>query len=166
MCDLTTMMIASTVVGAAGSMYQASAAANAASAQAKVNEQNAILAKRRAEDAINRGQLEENRKLQEGTLLRKQQEASFAAANIDTGYGSALDVIVASAWGAEQDAAIIRSNAEREAYDYEVQAWNYKNEAAANKASAKGAMIGGLFSTMGTVLDGGASIFKYKASVA
>lgn len=166
MCDATTLMIVSTVTSVAGGLYQASASANAANYQAQINEQNAILADRRAKDAIERGQMEEERKKREGSLLRKQQEASFAAANIDTGYGSALDIITSSAFAAELDAAIIRSSAEREAEDFEVQAVNFRNQAQQDRYSAKGAKIGGLFGAVGTALDGGAGIFKYKASIA
>ncbi len=146
-------------------MYAASAQANAAEFSAEINQQNAVLADRRARDAIERGQLEEARKKAEGTAIRKKQEASFAAANIDTGYGTPLDIILSSAMAADMDAAIIRSNAEREAEDYEMQAHNYRSQAAQDKASASGARVGGLFSAAGTVLGGYSSYYKYKASV-
>lgn len=166
MCDPVTLMIAGAVTNVAGQLYAADAAADAANYSAQVNEQNAILADRRAKDAIERGQLEEERKKREGTALRKQQEASFTAANLDTGYGSPLDVIMSSAAEAELDAAIIRMNAEREAEDYEIQAVNYRNQATLDRSQAKSAKAGGIFAAAGTVIDGGAGIFKYQASIA
>ncbi len=166
MCDVATMLIASTVVGAAGQVYTASANANAAEYSAEVNQQNAILADRRATDAIERGQMEEERKKREATLLRKGQEASFAASNIDTGYGTPLDIITSSAMAADLDAAIIRSNAEREAEDYEIQSVNYRNQSSQDKTTAKGARVGGLIGAAGVALNGGAGIFKYRASTA
>lgn len=165
MCDVTTMLIASTVVGTAGTLYSASANAAEMEYQADISQRNAVLADRRARDAIERGQIEEERKKREGTLLRKQQEASFAAANIDTGYGSALDVITSSAMAAQLDAAMIRANAEREAEDFEQQGWNYRQQAGSQRAGARGARIGGLFSAAGTALDGGAGVFRYRAGV-
>lgn len=166
MCSPIAFMIASTVVGAAGQMYSASAQANAAEYSAKVNQQNAILADQRAKDAIERGQLEEERKKREGTAIRKQQEAGFAASNLDTGYGSPLDIILSSAMAADLDAAMIRSSAEREAEDFEQQAWNYRSQSSLDMAQAKSAKTGGIFAAAGTVMSGGASIFKYKAGTA
>lgn len=164
MCEPTTLMIASAVAGVGGQLYAGAAKANAYEAEAKINSQNAILADRRAKDAIERGQFEEERKKREATLLRKEQENSFAAANIDFGFGSALDIITSSAMAAQMDASIIRMNAEREAEDYEMQASNQRNSASMNKAAAGNARIGSIFAAAGTALDGGASVFKYKAA--
>ncbi len=160
MCDPVTLTIASTVVGVAGTLYQADASANAAEYSAQVNEQNAQLADRRAKDAIERGQMEEERKKREATLLKKQQEASFSAANIDIGYGSPLDFITSSAMDAQMDAAMIRMNAEREAEDLENEAVNFRNQANLDRAEAKGAKMGGIFSAAGTALTGGARAFS------
>jgi len=164
MCEPTTLMIASAVVGVGSTLYAGAAQANAYEAEAKINAQNAILADRRAKDAIERGQFEEERKKREGTLLRKEQENSFAASNIDFGFGSALDIITSSAMAAQMDASIIRMNAEREAEDFEMQAHNQRNSQSMNKSAASGARIGSIFAAAGTALDGGAGVFKYNAA--
>lgn len=163
MCDVMTMMIASTVMGVGGAIQQGKAQAQAYTYSAEVNQQNAILADRRARDAIERGQMEEERKLREGTMLRKEQTARLAAANIDAGYGSPLDIITSSAMAAELDAAIIRSNAEREAEDYQTQALNYRNQSKQDRRSARGARAGSIFAAAGIAMDGGAGAFKYRA---
>lgn len=163
MCDATTLMIASTVVGVGGQVIQAQAQSDAYEYQAQVDRQNAILADRRAKDAIERGQLEEERAKREATALRKQQEASFSAANIDTSFGTPLDVIISSAMQGEQQAAIIRANAEREAEDFTMGAHSSRSQAALNQSSARNATTGGLFASVGTALDGGAGVFEYQA---
>lgn len=162
MCDVTTALIASTVVAGAGQLYQADAQSNAARFNAQVNRQNAVLADRRARDAIERGQLEEERKKREGTLLRKQQEASFSAGNIDFNFGSPLDFITSSATAVQMDASIIRANAEREAEDFQTQGVNARNQASLNRSQSRGARIGGLFSTAGTVLNGGVGVLRHR----
>ena len=166
MCDITMALMATSIaVGAAGSMYQADAQAKAAKYQAQVNEQNAILAQRRAKDAMDRGQIEEARKKEEGSKLESLQKASFAAANIDMSYGSPLDVITSTAAEAQLQAATIRANAEREAEDYEQQGYNSRSSAGMNRARAKNAKTAGMIGTAGTVLSGGAGVFKYRASL-
>jgi len=159
------LMATSIAVGAAGSMYQADAQAKAAKYQAQVNEQNAILAQRRAKDAMDRGQIEEARKKEEGSKLESLQKASFAAANIDMSYGSPLDVIIASGIAADQDAAIIRMNAERESDDFMTQSRNFMGQAGMDRASASNARTAGMYSTAGTILNGGANMGKYHAEV-
>jgi hypothetical protein len=166
MCEPTTLMIMAAVTSAAGGLYAADAQANAAEYSADLNDKNAILADRRAKDAIERGQLEESRKLQEGTLLRKEQEATFSSGNVDFGFGSALDIITSSALAVDQDAALIRMNAEREAEDFELQGYNYRTQANIDRTTASNARTAGLFAAGGAILDGGAGIFKYNAGLA
>ena len=166
MCDpVSAMMVVGTAVSAIGAKQQSDAAAASANYQAGINRQNAILSERRAKDAVERGQMEENRKLREGTMLKKQQEASYSAANIDMGYGSPLDVITSTDMAAKLDADIIRANAEREAEDYDQQAWNYRNQAGLNKFEAKNAKAAGKIAMASTVLSGGSGVMKYRASL-
>ena len=166
MCDLVSgLMIASTLMSGVGMYQQGQAEAQAAGYQAQVDQQNAVLADRRAKDAIERGMQEQEKALREGTAVRKGQEASFAAANIDTSYGSPLDVITSTAAEAQLQAATIRANAEREAEDYEQQGYNSRSSAGMNRARAKNAKTAGMIGTAGTVLSGGAGVFKYRASL-
>jgi hypothetical protein len=148
-------MIASTVISGASQLYQADAAANAAEYNAQLNDQNAKLALRRADDALERGQAEEEKAKRQSTLNREAQEASFTAANLDTGYGSPLDVIIATTTAGEMEAATVRANAEREAEDFEAESVNFRNAAQMNRFEAKNAKRGGM--------DGGAGILKYNA---
>jgi len=163
MCDPVSLMVASTVASVGGQLYQGSANAAAAEYNAEVNQQNAILADRRAKDAIERGQMEEERKKREATMLMKQQEGSMAASGLDTSFGSPLDIITSSYAAAQMDAAIIRANAEREAEDFGVQAQNQRSQSRMNRMTASSARTGALLGAAGTALDGGAGVFKYRA---
>lgn len=162
MCDPVSLMVASMVAGVGGQLYTASANASAANYEAEISRQNAILADRRAKDALERGRLEEQRAKAQATSVRKQQEASFSAANIDTSYGSPLDVILSSVQQGELDAAIIRSNAEREAEDFEMQGYNARANSNMSRARGRNAMTAGIFASVGTALDGGAGVFQYR----
>jgi hypothetical protein len=164
MCDLVTaVMIGSTAVGAAGKLMGGKANADEARYNAAISTENAKLAGIRARDAIVRGQLQEGRILSEGTLVRKEQEAGFAAGNIDHSYGSPLDLILATATQYQIDAATTRTNAEREAEDYEQQQANYKADAKMGKQRASNAMTAGFLGAAGTVLNGGSGILQHMA---
>lgn len=166
MCDgVSALMALSTAVSAIGGMRQADAAADAAEFNAQVDRQNAILADRRAKDAIERGKLEEEKKKRETTLEKQQQEASFTASNLDLGFGSPLDVIVSTATAGELEAATIRANAEREAEDFQVQGVNARNSARLRDTEARNSRSAGRIGAIGTVLSGGSGILKHRANL-
>lgn len=166
MCDLTMAAIGlSAVVSGAGALYQADAQQKAANFNAQVSEQNAQLARQRAEDAVERGQAEEQKAKKDATLERKMQEASFTAANLDTGYGSPLDVIVATTVAGEMDAATIRANAEREAEDLEMEARNHRNQASMSRFEGAAAKKGGMIGALGAAVDGGVGMLKYRTKM-
>lgn len=157
-------MVASTAVSAVGSIMAGNAQAASAEYNARIAGQNAIYAEQRAKDALERGQIEEERVRKEGTLVRKGQEARYGAANIDVGFGSPLDAIISSATQAELDALTIRSNAAREAEDYEKEAWNYRSGATLARMEGKAAKKAGVIGAFGSVLSGGAEIYKYRTT--
>lgn len=166
MCDpVSALMAVGTAVSVVGGIQQGKAAQAAANQQAQMNQQNAILSDRRAKDALERGALEEERKLREATMLRKEQEASFAASNLDTGYGTPLDVITATDMAARLDADIIRASAEREAEDFELEANNYRNQASLSVAEGRNAKRASQIGAIGTIASGGSGIFKYRAGL-
>lgn len=164
MCDpVSALMIAGGAVSGFGQISSGIAANNAAKFNAQVQEQNAVLAERRARDAVERGKLEEEKAKREATQTRKAQEASFSASNLDLGFGSPLDVIVATATAGELNAATIRASAEREAEDFETQATNSRNSAEITRMEGRNAKRGGFIGGFGSVLDGGAGVLKFRA---
>lgn len=163
MCGVQALMIGSTLLSGVGAVMAGNANAAAANYNAQIQMQNAIFADERAKDALERGAEEESRVRREGTLVRKGQEARFGAAGIDLAYGSPLDAIISSATQAELDALTIRENSNREAEDFEREAWSYRAGAGLSRMEAKNAKRAGIISGVGSVLSGGAEVYKYRA---
>lgn len=152
-------------MGAVGQVQQAQATSSANRYNAQVQEMSAKIADRRAKDAIERGQLEEQRKRQEVSRIQGIQKAAMAANGVDLTFGSPLDTIVDTAAAGEIDALTIRSNSYREAYDYKVDAANKRNGAQLSRMSADAASTGGYMSAAGTILGGASKAYgQYKAS--
>ena len=137
--------VVAAVLGAVGSLEQGAAAASAAKAQAAAAEQNARIAGMQATDAVKRGGLEEEKARRQMAILRGRQRTMAAAAGLDPDTGSMLDVQDASMREGERDIATSALNHAREAWGYQVQATNYRNEAAAARAAGSNAMTGGIF---------------------
>ncbi|WP_229729565.1 virion core protein, T7 gp14 family [Agaricicola taiwanensis] len=152
-------MGASAVIGGAGQIQQARATAAAAQYNAQIARNNAILAERRAQDAIVRGMDEEQQKRLHTAALRGQQLVMAAAGNVDTGYGSALDMLVDTTIQGELDALTIRTNAEREAYDARIAGMNQTAQANLYEMEAKSARTSGMFGAAGTLLSGFGGVY-------
>ena len=95
-----------------------------------------------AEDARVRGGIAVDQARLENARLRGTQIAAFAASGVDPTTGSPLGVIGDTAAFGAIDAETIRSNHEREAWEYEIQAGNDNAEARllSSQASAARAM--------------------------
>lgn len=170
------LAIASTATQVYGAVKQGQAAKKAGEAeqaaandQADLSDYNAGIADLQATDAITRGTNEENKYRTQVRGIVGQQRAEFAGANIDVGYGSAVDVQADAAQLGELDALQIRTNAAREAWGYKVQAEDYRKQAdilrktgvnalAAGQANASAAFIG----AAGTALGGAGSLLLNK----
>lgn len=180
MVGLTTLAIVlaatSTGVQVYGAIKQGQAAKKAGEAgqaaandQASLSDYNAGVAELQAGDAIARGTEEENRYRTQVRGIVGEQRAGFAGANIDVGYGSAVDVQADATMLGELDALQIRTNAAREAWGFKVQAEDYRrqaeitrksgdNIAAAGRANQTAAFIG----ATGTALGGASSLLLTK----
>lgn len=157
MCNPVAMMATSAAVSAVGARGQAKAQQAGLNYQASVSDQNATLADMQARDAIRQGQgQEQNLRLQTGQL-KGSQRATMAANGIDlTDTGSANDVFTSTDYMADHDAATIQNNALRQAWGYNVQAENYRNDASAKRAGASAispnmAMATSLLTSAGSV---------------
>ncbi len=100
-----------------------------AESQAELLDFNADIADQQAQDALVRGQQEEQRFRQGIDGIIGHQRAAAAASNVDVGFGSPLDVQADAAFLGEQDALTIRTNAAREAWGYEVEAFDTRKRA-------------------------------------
>jgi hypothetical protein len=101
----------------------------ASESQADLLEANAAIADLQADDAIARGVQEEQRYRQVVRGAIGTQRAGFAAGNINVNTGSAVDVQADAAMLGELDALTIKTNAAREAWGYNVQAFDHRKRA-------------------------------------
>lgn len=164
MCELmTALTIGSTILGAAGAVQSGQAAASSGRYNAAVLEMNATLADRRAKDALERGAIAEQRKRQEVAAIVGKQTAGMAANGVDLSFGSPLDTLIDTATMGEIDALTIRTNSNREAYDYRVQAASGRASATAQRSAADSAEMGGYLKAGATILGGGGQSYaRYK----
>jgi hypothetical protein len=132
--------IAGTLVSAMGQMQQAKAASQAATYNSEVSN---IM----ANDAILRGQAEEDAKRRETASLAGRQRAVMAANGVDITMGSPLQVLGDTARMGELDAISVRTDAEREATAL-------RNQSQLYQAEASSALSGGAIGAFGTVLSG------------
>lgn len=155
MCELTTILaVGSTVLGAVGAIQQGNAAAAAGRYNAQVSDMNAKLSERRALDALDRGERDEQRKRAEVAQLKGRQIAASSANGVDLTFGSPLDMIVDTAVLGELDALTIRKNSANEAYDNRVQAVNGRADAQLSRMNADAAQTSGYLNAAGTLLGG------------
>jgi len=140
MAWVTALSLAATAIGTAVSVagqVKAGRAAKkageaerrASDSQAELLDYNAAVADLQAQDAIERGTIDEQRFRQSIRATIGAQRAGFAASNIDVGYGSAVDVQADAAFLGELDALTLRNNAAREAWGYRVEAEDTRRRA-------------------------------------
>lgn len=115
--------------------------------QEDVAEENAKVAKLQAENAKQAGNVEEERARARVRMLMGQQRAAMAANNVDLSTGSPLDILGDTAGQGYADAALIRSNAVREAWGFDVGAQNERQRGKAARWNGNAQATGTLLST-------------------
>jgi len=164
MCEPATLTLIATGVAAAGTMVGGLMKASQQRYSAAVADQNARLASAQAADALQRGQLEEQKSYQRTSQLLGQQRAAMAANGIEVDFGSAADVQADTLNLGRQDASTIRKNTEREMKGYDIESLNYTSQAKADRAAATGSIVSAAFQTAGTILGGASQFGKMKAA--
>ena len=160
MCDIAAAIgLVSSLVGAAGSIQQANATADAERYNAKVASMNARISGRMAHDAQVRGAQDEQRKRFDISQVKGRQEAAMAANGLDISFGSPLDTLVDTATLGELDALTIRSNFMREAYGHKVNQANRRAEQQLHGMNADAAESAGYLSAAGTLLTGAGNAY-------
>lgn len=160
MCELmTALTIGSTLLAGAGAVQQGMAAQSAGQYNQNIAEMNATLSERRAKDALERGALAEQRKRQEVARITGAQTAAMAANGVDLSFGSPLDTLIDTATMGELDALTIRTNANREAYDFRVDAVNKRASGNLERMKGDAAATGGYLNAAGTILGGGGKAY-------
>ena len=164
---MTGLSIFSSVLGGIGQKQQYDAQAAAYKANAQVNEHNARLSEASAQDASDRGKVEEQKYRKDVAQVRGQQESALSASGLDLTAGSAADILSDTRVTEEEDAAWIRHNTEKEKWGFLNERQEHLRESERNKAAAKNAKKAGnmaLFSSLASGAAMGAMEFGSKGS--
>jgi len=163
MCPPPVLLLAATAVSAMGTVVSGIGQAQSQRFAAKVADRNAALDRRAAQDALERGRIEEQRQYRKNAQVMGAQRAAMAANGIEVDFGSAADLQRDTKEVGWQDAQTIRENAMREGRGFEINAWNSEAQASASRSAANAAMVGTVFDVGSTVLSGAQKYRKAQA---
>lgn len=163
MCDPVTLGVAAGV-SALSSLATGAMALQQGNFQKRVAAVNAEQADIAARDAMARGRQEELRYARQVSQLKGEQASRMAAAGLDIGFGSPLEIAGDTALIASEDAATIRENALREGRGFSVNALNYRAQGRAARMEGVGRLIGGIGQASSTILGGASQIRALNAS--
>lgn len=116
---------------------------------AQLSRQRQQIAEQQANDALQRGQVAEQKQRDLTAQRIGTQQAALAAQGTDL-EGSPTDILSDTARTGEQDALTIRNNAAREAYGYQVQGAGYGADAALRESYQPSYLSAGASMLMGT----------------
>jgi hypothetical protein len=133
-----------------GGLTSAYASYTAGQYNKKVQGQNAWLAQQQADQALQRGAFDANRITGRQRLLQGAQRSAMAGQGVVAGAGTGGAVITSGEAAATSDANMIRLNAIREAYGYQVRS---AGAAAAGEMAAREGTMGALANTFNTLSE-------------
>lgn len=150
--------IAGGVASAGGAIAGGVGSYNAYSYKAAVAKQNATIAKNNAAYAAWEGGKAAEKQGIADQFKLGQIVTGQAAGNVDIHSGSAAQVQASQAGIASENQMMIRSNASRKAYGYEVEATNMLNEAKMDKAAGSNALVSGALNAGGSLIGSASSV--------
>ncbi|MES1971780.1 MAG: hypothetical protein V4472_04920 [Pseudomonadota bacterium] len=155
---------ASTAISATGAVLGGIGAQQQANYQAGIADQNARLANEQARDSIDNTNLEAQRRYRDLAQTKGAQTAAMAANGVDLNFGSPAAIQKDTAMiGAEDIGQIYKAGNER-TKGFEINAFNYRSEAAANRAKGSAALVQGIFGGLSTALGGASQAMGMKGS--
>lgn len=104
---------------------------------AKVAENNRMLAEQQAADTKKRGEVEAQNHLKQVQALKGSQQSKMAANGLSLNEGSPLSLLEDTDFQGGYDANMMRSNAARDAWGQQIQGMNYQAQANDLKSSAQ-----------------------------
>lgn len=146
------------VVSAFGNYMQGQDTAAMYNYRAGVAQTNAMIEKQNADYAIQAGEVKAQ---QEGMKVRAQVgqiRADQGASGLDVGSGSAALVQQSAKEIGAEDVAIIRSDAAKRAYGYDVSAYQYGTQESLDKFAASTSKTSGDIAAIGSLLGGASSV--------
>lgn len=156
------LAIASAVATAGGQIVAGKAAHDQAKYAAGLDETNAKLSAAQANDANLNTNIEAQRRYREGGALAGRQTAAMAANGIDLGFGSAEQVQQDTKMITGEDVGQIYKAGAQRAKGFDIQSFNYKADASAQRAKASAATIGTIFGVASTALGAASQISSMK----
>lgn len=151
--------LASTAVSYMGAEQSAQATSNAEAYNAKVQQNNQIIANEAAGAALSQGAIAQQQKAYQEDLLIGQQKVGLAANGIDVGSGSAVDILGDTKAAGEFDQLTIANNTARTVQGFQNEGINYQNQATVDTQMSASTLAGGQ-------LQGDAALFKGAGQVA
>jgi hypothetical protein len=148
------LVIASSVVSAAGQVMQGQQAAAQGKYEAAVDRQNAGMEVDAAHQSILAGQDERRDFWRKVAQVKGQNIASMAANGIDVGYGSAARLQDDTQMLANDDAKNLYRGIEERTKGHLIDAGNYQSQAKAAKQRGKDALTNSYFGAASSVLGG------------
>ena len=159
MCDpVTALVVASTAVSAVGSVTAGIGQAQQYRYQAQIADQNARLANDQARDSIENTNLEARRRYREIDQMKGAQTAAMAANGLDLNFGSPVDIQKDGAMVGAEDVGQIYKGGNERTRGFDINAFNYRSQASANRAQASGALMKGIFDGVSTALGGASQV--------
>jgi hypothetical protein len=145
-------------LGFVSTAFQAVSSYQAYSYQAKVAEMNQEIANDNATRALERAQVEQQDQDSITLAMLGEQEAQQAASGLAFGSGSFRLARKSARELGRKDALNIRQAGELEAYDYRTQAANFGAHAEMAKASATNSLLGGFLSGTASLVSGATKV--------
>lgn len=158
MAVVPALMVASAVVGAAGSISSGMAAKNAADYQAQVASNNATVAAQNAEYALKAGSAQAENQSRKGAANLGRIKTAIAAGGVDVNSGSALDTQVGQRETNQLDTETVMNNAQLQAYGYRTQQTNFEAESKLDTMKGEAAEKSAYLKAGGDLLSSASSI--------
>lgn len=153
MCVAALPVIAG-ALAATGSVMQGVQGMMAATYESDVAKRNASLEVDRARDSIERGRLEGRDFYRNLGQIKGQQTAALAANGLDLGFGTALTVQQDTAAGGKEDVTNLYRNQLERTRGFEINASNYRAEAAAARQRGRAALVNSFFQAGSSLMGG------------
>lgn len=153
MC-LPAISAAATVFSAYSTYAQGKAQSQAYENQAAAADQNAKISAKQAEITAQNGAREEQQVRNRANAVIGAQKTAFGSSGVDSGSGSALDLLTDTRDQSESDALQTRKNSANQVWGYQVEQTNYKNQTNAARSAAKNSSTMGKIGAFTTLLNG------------
>ncbi len=166
MAAFSTFLIGTLIASAATSAYgqhkAGAAQKRAGEMSGDLMDYNADIADLQAKDALERGAIAESSYRGQVRGIVGQQKAGFAGQGVDVSSGSALDVQADATRLGELDALQIRHNAMREAWGYNVQAYDLRQRAQIARETGQAMQSAANWGAAGTIVSAGGNLMLMK----